>query len=86
MMESLCTECDKENKYCYINILPFLFTRGSQWTGSYVLEFRDLIDSTPIKVDTSSEARFSFLQGGYVEDFELQGILYVLFSHAKIRT
>ncbi|KAL5718444.1 hypothetical protein ACHQM5_011345 [Ranunculus cassubicifolius] len=46
--------------------------RGSQWTGKYVLEFRDLIDKSPIEVNASSEARFSFLKGGYIEDSDLQ--------------
>ncbi|XWS50764.1 hypothetical protein CRYUN_Cryun12cG0115700 [Craigia yunnanensis] len=51
------------------------FSRGSQWTGTYVMEFRDLINSSPFEVRKQpEEARFSFLKGGYVEDFELQGI------------
>lgn len=38
------------------------------------MEFRDLISSSPVKVShQSEEARFSFLQGGYVEDFDLKG-------------
>lgn len=58
-------------------ITPFeamlAFNRGSQWTGAYVLEFRDLINSCPLKVrNGSEEARFSFFHGGYVEDFDLQ--------------
>ncbi|KAF5190188.1 2-(3-amino-3-carboxypropyl)histidine synthase subunit [Thalictrum thalictroides] len=58
-------------------ITPFeailAFRRGSQWTGSYVLEFRDLIDSSSVEVNSSSEPRFSLLQGGYAEeDFESQ--------------
>lgn len=49
--------------------------RGSQWTGGYVMEFQNLIGSTPIKArEQPEEARFSFLQGGYVEDLELQDI------------
>ncbi|OVA08785.1 Diphthamide synthesis [Macleaya cordata] len=56
-------------------ITPFeallAFNRGSQWTGEYVIGFRDLIASSQFKVDGGSEeARFSFIQGGYVEDFE----------------
>ncbi|KZV43635.1 diphthamide biosynthesis protein 2 [Dorcoceras hygrometricum] len=48
--------------------------RGSQWTGEYVMEFQDLIGSTHVKArEQPEEARFSFLQGGYVEDLELQG-------------
>ena len=38
------------------------------------MEFRDLINSSPLEVRKQpEEARFSFLKGGYVEDFELQG-------------
>ena len=53
-----------------------LFTiRGKQWTGEYVMEFRDLINSFISKADNGTEeARFSFLQGGYMEDFQPQGI------------
>ncbi|KAL0301439.1 UNVERIFIED_CONTAM: 2-(3-amino-3-carboxypropyl)histidine synthase subunit, partial [Sesamum radiatum] len=47
--------------------------RGSQWTGAYVVEFQDLIGSTPsLSREQSEEARFSFLQGAYVEDLDLQ--------------
>ncbi|GAA0173407.1 hypothetical protein LIER_27031 [Lithospermum erythrorhizon] len=58
-------------------ITPFeamlAFNRASQWTGSYVLEFRDLISSSPMEVNREvEEARFSFIQGGYVEDYDLQ--------------
>ncbi|XP_027341616.1 2-(3-amino-3-carboxypropyl)histidine synthase subunit 2 isoform X2 [Abrus precatorius] len=58
-------------------ITPFeamiAFNRGSQWTGAYVMEFGDLINLPQIEVgDQEEEARFSFLQGGYVEDFENQ--------------
>lgn len=39
-----------------------------------MLEFRDLISSTPVDVSTpANEARFSFFRGGYVEDSDLQG-------------
>ncbi|XP_008223801.1 PREDICTED: diphthamide biosynthesis protein 2 [Prunus mume] len=59
-------------------ITPFeamlAFNRGCQWTGEYVMEFRDLINSSPVESrNFSEEARFSFLQGGYVEDFDPQG-------------
>lgn len=38
------------------------------------MEFRDLIASTPsVEREQSEEARFSFIQGGYVEDLDLQG-------------
>ncbi|XP_059655042.1 uncharacterized protein LOC132302174 isoform X2 [Cornus florida] len=58
-------------------ITPFeamlAFNRGSQWTGAYVMEFRDLLSSSIVEVvDHSEEARFSFLQGGYVEDSDPQ--------------
>ncbi|EEF31794.1 diphteria toxin resistance protein 2, dph2, putative [Ricinus communis] len=58
-------------------ITPFeamiAFNRGSQWTGAYVMEFRDLIDSSPVEAMIKpAEARFSFIQGRYVEDFDLQ--------------
>ncbi|KAF8393726.1 hypothetical protein HHK36_019924 [Tetracentron sinense] len=57
-------------------ITPFeailAFNRGSEWTGAYVLEFQDLIASSLEVRDKLEEARFSFLQGGYVEDFEQQ--------------
>ncbi|KAJ6699187.1 2-(3-AMINO-3-CARBOXYPROPYL)HISTIDINE SYNTHASE SUBUNIT 2 [Salix purpurea] len=58
-------------------ITPFeamlAFNRGSEWTGAYVMEFRDLINSSPVEVKSySEEARFSLVQGRYVEDFDLQ--------------
>lgn len=37
------------------------------------MEFRDLIASTPVEREQSKEARFSFIQGGYVEDLDQQG-------------
>ncbi|POO02012.1 Diphthamide synthesis DHP [Trema orientale] len=57
-------------------ITPFeatlAFNRG-QWTGAYVMEFQDLINSSLMESQRhSKEARFSFLQGGYVEDFDVQ--------------
>ncbi|MBA0588249.1 hypothetical protein Gorai_001361 [Gossypium raimondii] len=53
--------------------LEITFFRGSQWTGTYIMEFRDLINSSQLEVSKQpEEARFSFLKGGYVEDFELQ--------------
>lgn len=58
-------------------ITPFeatlAFNRDSHWTGAYVMEFRDLINSSLAEARShSKEARFSFLQGGYVEDFDTQ--------------
>ncbi|KAF5767925.1 putative diphthamide synthesis DPH1/DPH2 [Helianthus annuus] len=62
-------------------ITPFeailAFNRGSEWTGKYVMQFQDLVASTPVGVEKSGEeeeARFSFLQGGYIEDHDLQDI------------
>ncbi|KAK4267541.1 hypothetical protein QN277_024310 [Acacia crassicarpa] len=53
-------------------ITPFeatiAFSRGRQWTGSYVTEFQDLMDLPQVEAGNQEEARFSFLQGGYVED------------------
>lgn len=61
--------------------LEITFFRGSQWTGTYVMEFRDLIISSQLEVSKQpEEARFSFLKGGYVEDFELQGTYPSLLS------
>lgn len=49
------------------------FNRDTEWTGAYVMEFQQLISSTPVESRSpSKEARFSFIQGGYVEDSELQ--------------
>ncbi|OAY71771.1 Diphthamide biosynthesis protein 2 [Ananas comosus] len=58
-------------------ITPFeavlAFGRGRQWTGEYVLDFQDLMNSSMTKVvESREEARFSFIQGGYVEDIDSQ--------------
>ncbi|GJV70508.1 2-(3-amino-3-carboxypropyl)histidine synthase subunit 2, partial [Tanacetum coccineum] len=58
-------------------ITPFeailAFNRGSEWTGKYVMEFQDVVVSTPVGTKiTEKEARFSFIQGGYIEDPDLQ--------------
>ncbi|KAI4324318.1 hypothetical protein L6164_023869 [Bauhinia variegata] len=58
-------------------ITPFeatiAFSRGSQWTGDYVMEFQNLINLPPVEVgNKADEARFSFLQGGYIEDVDNQ--------------
>ncbi|PNX74436.1 pentatricopeptide repeat-containing protein at5g39350-like protein, partial [Trifolium pratense] len=45
---------------------------GCRWTGAYVMGFGDLIKLPQVQVGNQEEARFSFLQGGYVEDFENQ--------------
>ncbi|KAM0833152.1 hypothetical protein ACQ4PT_064446 [Festuca glaucescens] len=54
-------------------ITPFeavlAFSRGREWTGEYLLDFKDLITSEkPEVASRSTEARFSFIKGGYVED------------------
>ncbi|KAJ8774766.1 hypothetical protein K2173_017212 [Erythroxylum novogranatense] len=56
-------------------ITPFeamlAFNRGSQWTGAYVITFQDLMISNPVEINNhSEEARFSLVEGRYVEDFE----------------
>lgn len=57
-------------------ITPFeavlAFSRGSIWSGTYSMDFQDVIASPQVNVIHQEEARFSFLQGGYVEDLELQ--------------
>lgn len=40
--------------------------------------FGDLINLPQVQVGNQEEARFSFLKGGYVQDFESQGTLYFL--------
>lgn len=48
--------------------------RGREWTGEYLLDFKDLITSEKQEVaSTTDEARFSFIKGGYVEDNSAQG-------------
>uniref|UniRef100_A0ACD5X4G8 Uncharacterized protein n=1 Tax=Avena sativa TaxID=4498 RepID=A0ACD5X4G8_AVESA len=54
-------------------ITPFeavlAFSRGREWTGEYLLDFKDLIsEEKPEVASRSEEARFSFIKGGYVED------------------
>lgn len=47
------------------------------------MEFRDLINSSPVESrNFSEEARFSFLQGGYVEDFDPQGssLIFLIYT------
>lgn len=58
-------------------ITPFeailAFNSGSQWTGEYVMEFQDLIASASVEPrNQTEEARYSFIQGGYVEDLNSQ--------------
>ncbi|EER90542.1 2-(3-amino-3-carboxypropyl)histidine synthase subunit 2 [Sorghum bicolor] len=54
-------------------ITPFeavlAFSRGREWTGEYLLDFKDLITLEKQEVvSTTEEARFSFIKGVYVED------------------
>ena len=52
----------------------YLLFRGREWTEKYVMDFQDLVASTPVGTEiTKKEARFSFIQGGYIEDPDLQG-------------
>lgn len=52
--------------------------RGREWTGEYLLDFKDLITSEkPEVASRSEEARFSFIKGGYVEDDCPQGIVHL---------
>lgn len=48
-----------------------------------MLEFQELMSLPQLEVGgQKEEARFSFLHGGYVEDFDLQGILSFYFRFA----
>ncbi|CAF2048621.1 unnamed protein product [Brassica napus] len=58
-------------------ITPFeanlAFSRGSEWTGAYLMHFQDvIINSSKPEAEAENgseeEPRFSFFQGGYVED------------------
>ncbi|CAL5013957.1 unnamed protein product [Urochloa decumbens] len=45
------------------------FSRGREWTGEYLLDFKDLITSEKQEVASATEeARFSFIKGAYMED------------------
>ncbi|KAG8089651.1 hypothetical protein GUJ93_ZPchr0011g28222 [Zizania palustris] len=51
------------------------FSRGREWTGEYLLDFKDLIATDrPEVASKTDEARFSFIKGCYVEDNRLEGI------------
>ncbi|XP_068650156.1 uncharacterized protein [Aristolochia californica] len=56
-------------------ITPFeatiAFSGGSLWMGAYKMEFQDLLSSASQQIVDREEARYSFLEGGYVEDLEL---------------
>ncbi|KNA10887.1 hypothetical protein SOVF_140160, partial [Spinacia oleracea] len=54
-------------------ITPFeamlAFKRGSQWTGEYTIEFRDLMNMPSFGGEIGTdEPRYSFILGGYAED------------------
>lgn len=56
-------------------ITPFeamlAFNRGSQWTGAYTMEFRDLMNLPSFGVGGGTdEPRYSLIQGGYVEEID----------------
>ncbi|XP_040385001.1 2-(3-amino-3-carboxypropyl)histidine synthase subunit 2 isoform X1 [Oryza brachyantha] len=58
-------------------ITPFeavlAFSRGREWTGEYLLDFKDLITTDKPEISSKAEeARFSFIKGGYVEDNGLE--------------
>nr|GMC80989.1 diphthamide biosynthesis protein 2 [Ipomoea batatas] len=59
--------------FCSV-MFSFMFLAHKQlyWiVKTFMTEFRDLLCSTPVEVnEQSEEARFSFLHGGYVEDFD----------------
>ncbi|XP_021776227.1 2-(3-amino-3-carboxypropyl)histidine synthase subunit 2-like [Chenopodium quinoa] len=60
-------------------ITPFeamlAFKRGSQWTGAYTMEFRDLMNMPSCGVEVGTdEPRFSFILGRYVEDLDHEEI------------
>ncbi|CAN6448785.1 unnamed protein product [Victoria cruziana] len=47
------------------------FSRGSEWTGEYIMDFQKLVSYSHEEVKSKAEgARYSFLSGGYVEDLE----------------
>lgn len=50
------------------------------------MEFQQLISSTPAESrNPSKEARFSFIQGGYVEDSDLQGSFHPVTFNILVR-
>ncbi|KMT00943.1 hypothetical protein BVRB_9g222090 [Beta vulgaris subsp. vulgaris] len=56
-------------------ITPFeamlAFNRGSQWTGAYTMEFRDLMNMPSFGMeDGTDEPRYSLIQGGYVGEID----------------
>ncbi|XP_010524170.1 PREDICTED: diphthamide biosynthesis protein 2 isoform X2 [Tarenaya hassleriana] len=58
-------------------ITPFeailAFSRGKQWTGAYLMQFQDLVNSSTAEAQNQTEEpRFSFFQGGYVEDHDTE--------------
>ena len=69
-------------KSIYIILLWFLCQkqhvfRGREWTGEYLLDFKDLITLEKQEVaSTAEEAHFPFIKGVYVEDNCPQGTSY----------
>lgn len=58
------------------DVMFIFISSGSQWTGEYVMEFQDLLASASVEPrNQTEEARYSFIQGGYVEDLNSQGSL-----------
>lgn len=62
--------------------------RGSEWTGAYLMHFQDVIinSSKPeseAENGSEEEPRFSFFQGGYVEDHNTNGRYHTFSQSAK---
>lgn len=73
-MFGLGCDCQYNTLIILIQLSLHCLPRDAEWTGAYVMEFQQLISSTPVEVRSpSKEARFSFIHGGYVEDSDLQG-------------
>jgi len=61
------------------------FFRGREWTGEYLMDFKDLITSEKQEVTSASEeARFSFIKGAYVEDNCIQGTSYAVYASITV--
>lgn len=59
------------------NVQCVLFFRGSQWTGEYTIEFRDLMNMPSFGGEIGTdEPRYSFILGGYAEDHNHEGKLH----------
>lgn len=63
-------------RFCNILICAPFF-RGSQWTGAYTMEFRDLMNMPSFGMeDGTDEPRYSLIQGGYVGEIDHEGELH----------